>query len=289
MQQGRQECRPSDGPATLLSPIRRTGDAPVADGGHEGVLRLPTTTLSRSHETASASRWGAWKSGSSCRGQNLFWWVGSHAAGATRVSPIRRTGDTPVADGGHEGVLRSLTTHPLALSRNSFCKSLVKKESCFFPSGPKLVLVGRLPSKCQRSLVSRSSVIVGESQVRIHQTQIEPGPLGLLDSFVVGILFSKSVHDGPARNEHFSANHRRRSRSPAHGFIRYVKKSRSAASSIPASNPSGIRETGSAVRLAVFPVRAPCIWPARSRTVAPCAPCFTSSPSRVSPLVNVSV
>jgi len=147
----------------------------------------------------------------------------------------------------------------------------------------------QLPSKCQRSLVSRSSVIVGESQVRIHQTQIEPGPLGLLDSFVVGILFSKSVHDGPARNEHFSANHRRRSRSPAHGFIRYVKKSRSAASSIPASNPSGIRETGSAVRLAIFSVRAPCIWPARSRTVAPCAPCFTSSPSRVSPLVNVSV
>ncbi|MEN9633344.1 MAG: hypothetical protein RL077_1748, partial [Verrucomicrobiota bacterium] len=43
MQQGRQECRPSDGPATLLSPIRRTGDTPVADGGHEGVLRSPTT------------------------------------------------------------------------------------------------------------------------------------------------------------------------------------------------------------------------------------------------------
>ena len=37
------------------------------------------------------------------------------AIGATSVSPIRRTGDTPVADGGHEGVLRSPTTHPLAL------------------------------------------------------------------------------------------------------------------------------------------------------------------------------
>jgi hypothetical protein len=62
--------------------------------------------------------------------------------------------------------------------------------------------------------VSRSSVIVGESQVRIHQTQIEPGALGFFDSFVVGIHFSKSVHDGPARNEHFSANHPHRFRSP---------------------------------------------------------------------------
>ena len=41
------------------------------------------------------------------------------------MSPIRRTGDTPVADGGHEGVLRSPTTHTLALLRTSFCKSLV--------------------------------------------------------------------------------------------------------------------------------------------------------------------
>ena len=92
------------------------------------------------------------------------------------MSPIRRTGDTPVADGGHEGVLRSPTTHPLAkkqllqvvcghrnmfltagaktyfdgwalmqqgrqecrpsdgpatLLRNSFCKSFVGLESCF--------------------------------------------------------------------------------------------------------------------------------------------------------------
>jgi hypothetical protein len=68
--------------------------------------------------------------------------------------------------------------------------------------------------------VSRSSVIVGESQVRIHQTQIEPGALGFFDNFVVGIDFSKSVHDGPTRNEHFSANHPHRSRSPAHGFIK---------------------------------------------------------------------
>ncbi len=30
------------------------------------------------------------------------------------------------------------------LSRNSFCKSLVGLESCFFPSVPKLVLVGGL-------------------------------------------------------------------------------------------------------------------------------------------------
>ena len=75
----------------------------------------PPPTLSRSHETASASHCWRWKSVSSSRCQNLFWWVGSHAAGATRVSPIRRTGDTPVADGGHEGVLRSPTTHPLAL------------------------------------------------------------------------------------------------------------------------------------------------------------------------------
>jgi hypothetical protein len=125
--------------------------------------------------------------------------------------------------------------------------SVIKAEPCNVPAKPpmttnsipasasrfsntcRLCLVvssgfSQLPSKCQRSLLSRSSVIVGESQVRIHQTQIEPGPLGLLDSFVVGILFSKSVHDGPARNEHISANHRRRSRSPAHGFIRYVKK-----------------------------------------------------------------
>ena len=64
LQQGRQECRPSDGPATLLSPMV------------------------------------GMKAVSSSRGQNLFWWGGSPAAGATRVSPIRRTGDTPVADGG---------------------------------------------------------------------------------------------------------------------------------------------------------------------------------------------
>ena len=32
-----------------------------------------------------------------------------------------------------------------ALLRNSFCKSLVGPESCFFPSGPKLVLVGEAP------------------------------------------------------------------------------------------------------------------------------------------------
>jgi hypothetical protein len=32
------------------------------------------------------------------------------------------------------------------LIRNSHCKSLVGLESCFFPSGPKLVLVGRLLS-----------------------------------------------------------------------------------------------------------------------------------------------
>ena len=30
-----------------MSPIRRTGDTPVADGGHEGVLRSPTTHLAR--------------------------------------------------------------------------------------------------------------------------------------------------------------------------------------------------------------------------------------------------
>ena len=33
---------------------------------------------------------------------------------------------------------------PPTISRNIFCKSFVAMEICFFPSGPKLVLVGRL-------------------------------------------------------------------------------------------------------------------------------------------------
>ena len=66
MQQGRQACRPSDGPATLLSPMVAT----------KACFAPPPPTL----------------------------------------------------------------------PRNRFCKSLVGKESCFFPSGPKLVLVGGLSS-----------------------------------------------------------------------------------------------------------------------------------------------
>ena len=62
MQQGRQECRPSDGPATLLSPMVAT----------KACFAPPPRTLSRSHEIASASRWWAWKAVSSRRGQNLF-------------------------------------------------------------------------------------------------------------------------------------------------------------------------------------------------------------------------
>ena len=65
MQQGRQECRPSDGPATPLSPMVAT----------KACFAPPPPTL----------------------------------------------------------------------LRNSHCKSLMGKESCFFPSGPKLVLVGGLP------------------------------------------------------------------------------------------------------------------------------------------------
>ncbi len=173
--------------ATRVSPIRRTSDraprralllgrgatrvSPIAtDRRHSCRRWWPRRRASLPHhppsqETASASRWWALKAVSSRRCQNLFWWVASHAAGATRVSPIRRTsdraprralllgrgvtrvspirrtGDTPVADGGHEGVLRS---PPLTIPRTRFCKSLVGLESCFFPSGPKLVLVGGL-------------------------------------------------------------------------------------------------------------------------------------------------
>jgi hypothetical protein len=45
------------------------------------------------------------------------------------------------------------------LSRNSFCKSLVGMEICFFPSGPKLVLVGGLLSRNSfcKSLVGMES------------------------------------------------------------------------------------------------------------------------------------
>ena len=69
------------------------------------VGRLPCSRGDKSvaHPTDrrhSCRRWWAWKAVSSRRGQNLFWWGGSHVAGAARVSPIRRTGDTPVADGG---------------------------------------------------------------------------------------------------------------------------------------------------------------------------------------------
>ena len=63
MQQGRQECRPSDGPATLLSPMVAT----------KACFAPPPPTLSRSPETASASRCWALKSVSYSRGKNLFW------------------------------------------------------------------------------------------------------------------------------------------------------------------------------------------------------------------------
>ena len=46
MLQGRQECRPSDGPATLLSPMVAT----------TACFAPPPPTLSRSHETAYVSR-----------------------------------------------------------------------------------------------------------------------------------------------------------------------------------------------------------------------------------------
>ncbi len=109
----------------------------------------------------SCRRWWAWKSVSSRRGQNLFWWGGSRAAGATRVSPIRRTGGTPVADGGHGNLFLPVGAKtcfsgeaPMQHGRQecrpsdgpaTLLSPMVGMEIRFFPSGPKLVLVGRLP------------------------------------------------------------------------------------------------------------------------------------------------
>ena len=121
MQQGRQECRPSDGPATLLSPMVAT----------KACFAPPPPTLLRNSFCKSLVGLEScfFPSGPKLvlvgrlpcsRGDKSV----AHptdrrppddsevalAIGATSVSPIRRTGDTPVADGGHEGVLRSPTT-----------------------------------------------------------------------------------------------------------------------------------------------------------------------------------
>ena len=52
----------------------------------------------------------------------------------------RRAASHPPAGAG-----QTIMGCALLLLRNSHCKSLVGLESCFFPSGPKLVLVGGLP------------------------------------------------------------------------------------------------------------------------------------------------
>ena len=92
MQQGRQECRPSDGPATVPH---------VA------------------HSSSVAGR-------QECRPSD---------GPATLLSPMVAT-------------KACFAPPPPTIPRNSFCKSLVGMESCFFPSVPKLVLVGGL--SCSR-------------------------------------------------------------------------------------------------------------------------------------------
>ena len=174
-QQGRQECRPSDGPATLLSPMVGL-ESCFFPSGPKLVLvgRLPCSRGDKSvaHPTDRRPPEDS---------------EVALAIGATSVSPIRRTGDTPVADGGHEGVLRSPTTHhpkkqllqviggpgklflpvgaktcfggeALMQQGRQECRPsdgpatllspMVATEICLFPSGPKLVLVGELLRNC---------------------------------------------------------------------------------------------------------------------------------------------
>ena len=95
MQQGRQECRPSDGPATLLSPMVGM-EICFFPSGPKLVLvgRLPCSTGDKSvaHPTDrrhSCRRWWAWKSVSSRRCQNLFWWVRSQEASRRDQQPLR--------------------------------------------------------------------------------------------------------------------------------------------------------------------------------------------------------
>ena len=79
MQQGRQECRPSDGPATLLSPIVDMESCFFPSGPKlvlVGRLSCSRGDKSVAHPTDrrhSCRRWWAWKAVSSRRGQNLFW------------------------------------------------------------------------------------------------------------------------------------------------------------------------------------------------------------------------
>ena len=164
--QGRQECRPSGGPATLLSPMVGM-EICFFPSGPKLVLvgRLPCCRGDKSvahpaDRRHSCRRWWVLKSVSSSPGQNLFWWGGSHAAGATRVSPIRRTGDTPVADGGPGNLFLPVGAKtcfggeaPMLQGRQecrpsggpaTLLSPMVGLESCFLQSGPKLVLVGRL-------------------------------------------------------------------------------------------------------------------------------------------------
>ena len=90
MQQGRQECRPSDGPATFLSPMVGMEICFFPSGPKlvlVGRLSCSRGDKSVAHPTDrrhSCRRWWAWKSVSSRRGQNLFWWGGSS-------EPVKKT------------------------------------------------------------------------------------------------------------------------------------------------------------------------------------------------------
>ncbi|MEN9635801.1 MAG: hypothetical protein RL077_4205, partial [Verrucomicrobiota bacterium] len=69
----------------------------------------------------------------------------SQAAGATRVSPIRRTGDTPVADGGHEGVLRCPHHPPSRAPMKQLLQVVGEKRKRFLPVGAKTCFSGEAP------------------------------------------------------------------------------------------------------------------------------------------------
>ena len=129
MQQGRQECRPSDGPATLLSPMVATK---ACFALKKQLLQVVGGKIKLFLPVGAKTCFGGW----AFKKQPLQVVGGPGKLFLTVGAKTCFGGEAPMQQGRQECRPSDGPATPLS--------PMVGMESCFFPSGPKLVLVGGL-------------------------------------------------------------------------------------------------------------------------------------------------